>query len=158
MVCPLEVAKLTLKLIFFLSSLASKLCHLETNRVLKSIENALLYITAKNGFLKTHIYEKCRPFFERLCGQNLKFKNFEFVGLNLELIMLTFELTGGKNRFSLFQKKNKHFFHILFCTLFHFFQIFFISFMKAKLTIFMCLEPIFDTLPTVIFVRVLINP
>ena len=44
-----------INIFFLLSSLAKKRVHLETNRVQWSIEDAMLYITAKTGFLKTHI-------------------------------------------------------------------------------------------------------
>lgn len=68
------------------------------------------YIIAKNGFLKTHIYEKCRPFFERLCGKNLKLKNFEFGRHKSKLIILTSERTGVKKSALTFSKKIKYFF------------------------------------------------
>ena len=112
MVCPLEVAKSTPKKYIFvlLKLLAKILCHLETNNGQTSIENALLYITAKNRFLKTHIYEKCRTFFERMCGKNLKNKIFEFVGLKSKLIILTSEWTGWKKIGFDFFKKMKYFF------------------------------------------------
>ena len=73
-------------------------------------------MTAKNGFLRTHIYEKRRPFFERMCGKNLKFKIFEFVGFNSELIVLNSGLVVKRKSALNFSKNEKLFFIFIFDT------------------------------------------